>query len=767
MRCVLGLIVGGLALLLAGEARAQAPLPVYTDYLVNGFQDWGWATRNYANPSPVHSGTASVAVTITAPGEGLQIYHPDLDSRLYSSVSFWINGGASGGQRLQVYGLLHVGTANNAGQGHYFSLGTLKTNYWQQFIVPLSTLGVANRTNFTGFVIQDRANAAQPTFYVDDMQLVAAPAPALSLLSLNATQSVRTVDARWFAVNTAIWDSNFDTPTTISLLQELGTRLLRGPGGSLSDEYHWSTDTNLTNTWRWPTSFANFVHVATNVGAQALITVNYGTGSTNEAAAWVAYANGSTTNTLALGVDPFGTNWRTVGYWASLRAAAPLARDDGRNFLRVSRTAPLGFRYWEIGNECHGTWETDSNTVPHDPYTYAMRARDYCNLMRAVDDTIKIGVVVTPGEGSYSNNANHFAINPRTGTTNYGWTPVVLATLKSLGTTPDFAIHHRYPEYTDSNNPVGSDSDAFLLQCSTQWGLDAADLRQQLDDYLGATGTNVELVVTENNSDAGAQGKQSTSLVNGLYYADSLGQLMQTEFNALVWWDLRNGTDTSGWFDDTLYGWRTYGDLGMVNGLTTRHPTFYAAKLMQFFAQPGDTLLGATSDYPLLAAYAARRASGALSLLVLNKDTTTNFTAQIALAVFVPDASATLRSYGIPQDEAARTNAPIQAQDIALTNFPAASAGFDYSFPPLSLTLFTFAPAAPRLTILGPRPQPGGQVVIQLQGQPAVRYFMQNSTDLSTWNTVSTNTLVTSTLNLTNPVPAGTAAGFWRALWQP
>ena len=56
------------------------------------------------------------------------------------------------------------------------------------------------------------------------------------------------------------------------------------------------------------------------------------------------------------------------------------------------------------------------------------------------------------------------------------------------------------------------------------------------------------------------------------------------EFNALVWWDLRNGTDTSGWFDSTLYGWRAYGDLGMVNGLATRHPTFYAAKLMQFFA---------------------------------------------------------------------------------------------------------------------------------------------------------------------------------------
>jgi hypothetical protein len=102
-----------------------------------------------------------------------------------------------------------------------------------------------------------------------------------------------------------------------------------------------------------------------------------------------------------------------------------------------------------------------------------------------------------------------------------------------------------------------------------------------------------------------------------------------------------------------------------------------------------------------------------------------------------------------------------------MTNFLAASAGFGYSFPPLSMTLFTFAPAAPRLAVLPPIIHPGDQFVVQLQGQPQVRYLIQSSTNLSAWTTVSTNTLVTSILNLTNPVPAGTATRFWRALWQP
>ena len=73
-----------------------------------------------------------------------------------------------------------------------------------------------------------------------------------------------------------------------------------------------------------------------------MITVNYGAGlqwnstktklvapssgaSPNEAAAWVAYANGNpnlfgTPQDISLGTDAQGNNWKTVGYWAKLRA---------------------------------------------------------------------------------------------------------------------------------------------------------------------------------------------------------------------------------------------------------------------------------------------------------------------------------------------------------------------------------------------------------------------------------------------------------------
>lgn len=613
---------------------------------------------------------------------------------------------------------------------------------------------------------------------VDDIEFTPKAVPALVNLTLNAMQAVRTVDARHFGVNLAIWDGNYVPPnhtTTAALLNEMGCLTVRMPGGSLSDEYHWDSNTTLSNTWQWQTSFAEFMRVATNANAQAFMTVNYGSGSPQEAAAWVAYANGDaslfgTPNDITIGVDSGGRDWRTVGYWARLRTLTAASNPDNQfDFLAMGRSAPLNIKNWEIGNECYGTWERDTNANPHHAYTYAVRATNYLALMKAVDPTIKVGLVAVPGESAYANGyTDHPAWNPRTSQTNYSWMPVLLTTLKNLGVTPDFLVHHHYPQWTDPNNVAQSPvNDTSLLQSTGNWATDAANLRQHVTDYFGLAGTNIELVVTENNSDAGQQGRQATSLVNGLYYADSLDQLLKTDFKGFVWWDLRNSTDNNGFFGSQLYGWRTYGDLGMVNGLGTRHPTFYAAKLMQWFTRPGDKILKATSDYGWLSAHAARRTDGSIALLVLNKSLVTNLDAQIALNGFTPTAVATIRSFGIPNEEAARTNGPAAARDITTNILATAGTNFSYNFAPLSLTLLTFSPTAPRLFAVPSAAQPGGQFVFQLQGQPDVRYVIQSSSNLSAWTTVSTQTLLGNLLTVTNAIPPGDNQKFWRALWQP
>jgi hypothetical protein len=742
-----------LALALPSPASGQTNLIIYNGALASGWQNSSYnAAENLSATAPVYSGKYSAAVSINSAWGAFAIYHLDMNDSAYEFLSFWINGGPSGGQNLQLYGTLGTPIVP---QNQRYYLDVPAANTWQQCLVPLAALGVGNATNFTGFAIQDAVGSSEPTFYVDDIELVNLAAPTVAHLNINASQPIRTADARWFGMNAAIWDNMFDTAHSISTLADMGTGALRFPGGSDSDDYHWLYDRQDNNDWTWSTTLANFIHVVTNVNAETMITLNYGTGSTNEAAAWVAYVNATTDNTQPLGVDAAGTNWRTAGYWASLRASAPLETDDGKNFLRIGRKAPLGFKDWEIGNEEYGSWETDSNSVPHDPYTYAARAHDYISLIKAVDPTVKIGVVVTPGEDSYVNNTSHPVVNPRAGLTHYGWTPVVLATLKSLGTPPDFLIHHVYPQ-----NP-GGETDVGLLQASGGWASQAANLRQQITDYIGPAGTNIELVCTENNSVSSNPGKQSMSLVNGLFKMDSLARLMQTEFNGLFWWNLRNGSvSVTGNTNNSLYGWREYGDYGVLEGYNYA-PTYYTTKLMQDFVQTGDTVLAATSDYLLLSSYAVRRQDGRLTILTINKDPTNSILAQVGVSGFTSASAGVLYSYGIPQDTAAET--VHGSPDVAQTNLFVPRNSFSYLFPPYSATVFSLSPAPASLAAV----LAGNQLVFQVQGQSNVPYVIQNSTNLLTWTSVSTNIFQSASANVTNAMAPGHMAQFWRVIWQP
>jgi len=284
---------------------------------------------------------------------------------------------------------------------------------------------------------------------------------------------------------------------------------------------------------------------------------------------------------------------------------------------------------------------------------------------------------------------NHPVVNPVTGVTHNGWTPVMLATLRSLGVTPDFLIYHRYPQ------SPGGESDQGLLLSNGTWSTDAADLRNQLNDYLGATAAaGVELDNTENNSVSSNPGKQTTSLVNGLFLADSICAAMNTEFNSVTWWDLRNGQETTNNNYSALYGWRQYGDYGVVDsvdppGPADTYPTFYVERLLQHFARGGDQLVSATSDYPLLGVCAAQRTNGGLTLLVVNKSASNAFNTNITVSGAMPGSTGTLYSYGIPQDNAAETG--VGSADIATSPVTGLSTNFSYNFPAYSANVIAFS----------------------------------------------------------------------------
>ena len=97
-------------------------------------------------------------------------------------------------------------------------------------------------------------------------------------------------------------DGTFD-PAWPALLQAQGVTNIRFPGGTLSDYYHWRDGIgpvqdrpvidHPTDSGRSPNVMGTpeFLRFAAAANARPLITVNAGTGTADEAAAWVAYAN--------------------------------------------------------------------------------------------------------------------------------------------------------------------------------------------------------------------------------------------------------------------------------------------------------------------------------------------------------------------------------------------------------------------------------------------------------------------------------------------
>ncbi len=516
-------------------------------------------------------------------------------------------------------------------------------------------------------------------------------------VTVNAGQVLRPVADQILGVNLVWWDSNLNTAQTRQLVQAAGLDFFRLPGGSSSDDWHFNAPPTYNGEGTIP-GMASFI---ASVGGAGLVTLDYGSGSPQEAAALLAYLNAPTTSTVAIGSGPewsdstsawVTVDWKTAGYWAGLRAAAPLAQDDGLNFLRLGRSAPFGLHYFEVGNEEYGGWEIDHHAATHDPATYVTFARQFAAYAGQIDPSVSIGI--DTGSPGGDNN----------------WTANVLQQGVSQGFTPGFLSDHSYVQ------APGSESDSTLLLNTVSnpagqnaadpfdWAARAAAYRQLLNQTLGASAaSHVELLATEFNSVYSNPGKQTTSLVNGLFVADSLGSLLETDYNGALVWDLRNSWETGNNNSASLYGWRQGGDYGLLGdgggpapatGTDIPYPSYFAEQLVAQMIHPGDSVITASSSDANLGVYAVREATGHLDLLVINKSPTTDLAGQFQVSGFTPAGPAQVWQYGKTQDTAQSHTTDGHS---ALANFTASltvsGSAFSYTFPSYSMTVLDLAPA--------------------------------------------------------------------------
>jgi hypothetical protein len=313
-------------------------------------------------------------------------------------------------------------------------------------------------------------------------------------VKVDAAVEGATVSSDVYGASLATW-FNFTQPFVNPSLASTGIRLVRYPGGSESDAYHWERGGSLCGTQGYLTPKSSFDDLVAKVvkplRLDLAITLNYGSnrtcdggGDPAEAAAWVARA-------------------KTIG-------------------------APV--RLWTVGNENYGSWEYDLHARKHDPTTYADAFRNgYWPAVKAADASAPLGVVVTiPGDGR--------------------WNDVVLREAAPF----DFVELHYYPEYV-------RDSDGLLLgRAIDRFVAYLRGLRMEMT--ADGVPSSVPIYMGEFNADAGTEGKQSVSIVNGLFFGQMLGSLQSAGVPDATWWIAYGSCDVRGGdYSKSLYGWQHFG----------------------------------------------------------------------------------------------------------------------------------------------------------------------------------------------------------------
>jgi alpha-L-arabinofuranosidase len=154
----------------------------------------------------------------------------------------------------------------------------------------------------------------------------------------------------------------------LALLRELRMGVLRWPGGNFVSNYHWADGIGPVETrprrpeLAWggeePNRFGTdeFMAYCAELGTEPYICLNMGTGTLEEALAWVEYCNGTGST-----------------YWAQRR------RDNGH-------AEPHRVRYWGLGNEMYGDWQVGAVSAEE----YVREASRWARAIRMLDPQAKL-----------------------------------------------------------------------------------------------------------------------------------------------------------------------------------------------------------------------------------------------------------------------------------------------------------------------------------------------------------------------------------------
>lgn len=447
--------------------------------------------------------------------------------------------------------------------------------------VTASTIGFfMNEWTSKTFTAPTAVDVAKPT------------SPATSYVTVDASTVLTKIPSTYNTHNANSWMTQMVTEAPlISHLTNLKPNVIRFPGGSISDVYFWNKAYNnppadapaqlldasgvasAAGYWGgqtndgWTISLNSYYSMLQQTGSQGMITVNYG------------YARYGTANNPVAQAAHLAADW--------------VRFDNGRT------------KYWEVGNECNGTWEAGyrintANNKDGQPEIitgalYGQHVKVFIDSMRKAAQEIGKTIYI----GSYILEAQPAAWQTAT---DKSWNTGVLPQVNNA--TDYYIIHSYYTPY--QTNATATE----ILATATD---NTGAMMSFYKNGINGAGNIIKPVALTEYNITSQGSKQQVSFVNGIHALITMAEAVKNNYGLTCRWDLSNSYDNGN--DHGLFNSGNEPGVAKWNP----RPAFYYMYYFQKYI--GDRMLKATTIGGVLA-YASSFTSGEKGVILVNKSST-------------------------------------------------------------------------------------------------------------------------------------------------
>jgi alpha-N-arabinofuranosidase len=480
-------------------------------------------------------------------------------------------------------------------------------------------------------------------------------------------------------LNTAPWDYVYAAnvsaggglDTIQPLLKTADIGLLRYGGGSYADYYGWQTNSNIQNclpddatasfevtSTSCATSdslgFDQFSAQARAIDARSLVTVNYGSGTPAEAAAWVTHAR----TTAGDGVALWEVGNENYGCWEVNNWLAQPPEDYQGYTPNTYSTVNGVFE----NPTCPQVTQGDAMGTQTLATSYAANALRFLRAMKRAEPSAQVGVPWAFGS----------EVTGASVPDNSEWNNTVLS---RDGKYAGFVDAHYYPFFFGGSTGGSNPTDQQVLQSLTSVPALYRQIRGKLDTY----DPKAKVVVGE----TGVSNNETTTVCSptgAIFAAGDVLSWLAAGAESVDWWDMNNYGNTGATCTNPDYGMFTSGSP------PTPETPYYGYLLASVLARPHARLRPLTTSDPAdVLAYQSLLPGGKKAVAFINTNTAAATTVTFRFGVRPSDVLRTW-TYSAGNQNATDSN-------IVQGTTTASSLGHSINLPPQSMVILRVAVA--------------------------------------------------------------------------